>query len=349
VDEQHRRLVDLVNKLIGLLIETREISKELYSPILDEISGYAEEHFLDEELLMEREGLDSRFLARQKAAHKAFVGRINRFAIEENKVHEQLHKLATFLVDWLQFHIIHVDQGITRQIHRIGNGLTPVEAFELEKRAISSDFVPMSSIVDQFLGVVHTKNIALDTMKDDAVKQVEVRTAELETTNEQLRDLATHDELTGLPNRRFAMINIKQLLLESNRYKQVFSIMLIDLDNFKAVNDRFGHLEGDSVLKKLGEYLRRSVRDSDIVCRLGGDEFLIICPSSNHEDVRIVAEKLVSGSSPCFTPDGRESWTGSVSIGIAEFSIGTLDPVELISLADGALYASKHRGGRSVS
>jgi len=139
-------------------------------------------------------------------------------------------------------------------------------------------------------------------------------------------------------------------LLEKARYHdEGLSVLMLDADHFKAVNDRFGHAQGDTLLRTLAERLRQSVRASDIVCRLGGDEFLIICPRGTREGALNVARLILETSQPCFTPDGVECWDGAISIGIAEAEGDLVKPEDLLGAADQALYASKHKKGGCVT
>lgn len=126
------------------------------------------------------------------------------------------------------------------------------------------------------------------------------------------------------------------------------SVLMLDADNFKLVNDNFGHAEGDAILCALAERLRDCVRRCDIVCRLGGDEFLIICPNTSQPQATFVAKNILAAKQPLYTTDGVECWEGAISIGIAEAG-GTMTSVEeLLQAADQALYTVKRLGGGDV-
>ncbi|MDH5512560.1 MAG: GGDEF domain-containing protein, partial [Gammaproteobacteria bacterium] len=127
------------------------------------------------------------------------------------------------------------------------------------------------------------------------------------------------------------------------------SVLLLDADHFKQVNDRFGHAEGDALLRTLATRLRDAVRRSDIVCRLGGDEFLVICPHSSLPGAADVARKILAAKQPFCTADGVECWDGAISIGIAEATGAMTQPEDLLEAADQALYTAKRQGGARMA
>src|ERR1700675_5080308 len=123
---------------------------------------------------------------------------------------------------------------------------------------------------------------------------VTARTQGLETANRQLRHLATHDALTGLPNRVLMDDRISQSIVLAERQGQSFAVILLDLDRFKLVNDSLGHRAGDELLKEVGQRLKSVVRDVDTVARLGGDEFvLIVAPGPEREAAQQVAKRVI--------------------------------------------------------
>ncbi len=129
---------------------------------------------------------------------------------------------------------------------------------------------------------------------------VDARTEGLETANKQLRHLATHDALTGLPNRVLMDDRLSQSIVVADRQGQTFAVLLVDLDRFKLVNDSLGHRAGDELLKEVSQRLKSVVRDVDTVARLGGDEFvLIIAPSPERDAAQEV---------PATPPPWRRYW-----------------------------------------
>jgi len=158
----------------------------------------------------------------------------------------------------------------------------------------------------------------------------------------QAEQRARIDELTGLWNRRHLMERIQVEIGRHSRYGGAFSLVILDLDSFKAFNDTYGHIEGDRLLKQLGIVLKGAVRDADEAFRYGGDEFAILLPQTSIKDAHEVAERVRRR----ITSEVR---TGSVSmtasLGLASWPVDGIAISEIISAADKALYYAKQRGG----
>lgn len=156
----------------------------------------------------------------------------------------------------------------------------------------------------------------------------------------QLEYQALHDELTGLPNRLLFKDRVKSSLMRGQRQSISFSIILIDLDRFKAVNDSLGHNVGDLLLQEVARRLINNVRKVDTVARLGGDEFVIVLESLNHDETLQFADKLVSSINEPFLLAGHDIEVG-VSMGIASYPKQGQDCSTLINRADIAMYEAK--------
>jgi diguanylate cyclase (GGDEF)-like protein/PAS domain S-box-containing protein len=159
---------------------------------------------------------------------------------------------------------------------------------------------------------------------------------------EQLRHQALHDSLTGLPNRALVLDRAERMLSRAARSHGSVSVLFIDLDNFKEVNDGFGHAAGDKLLCSVAARLRRVTRDCDTVGRLGGDEFVVLADHGNSSDAsELIAERIHDVLHPPFQLAGRE-YLVSASIGIATASDGTAE--SLLQEADVAMYQAKTGG-----
>lgn len=164
----------------------------------------------------------------------------------------------------------------------------------------------------------------------------------------QIRYVATHDELTGLPNRNLLTDRLQQAILQHQRSDKVFSMMFLDLDGFKAINDDFGHDYGDEILVHAAQRLTNLLRKSDTVCRYGGDEFVVLLPSTNSTNAALaVARKLVTHLARPYQIKG-ETLDVSVSIGVAMFPEHGNDEHSLLRSADKAMYAAKAAGKNDV-
>ncbi len=157
---------------------------------------------------------------------------------------------------------------------------------------------------------------------------------------EDIKELSLRDQLTGLYMRRRMKDILEDLLYNFNRYKKIFSIIMIDIDDFKVINDTYGHLAGDEVLKTIASVLKRYTRQSDISFRYGGDEFIVLLPETQLEDALVVAEKIRKKiASVRFKKNGME-FTCSVSLGVTQ--VKEEDSVESIfERVDEALYMTK--------
>jgi len=161
---------------------------------------------------------------------------------------------------------------------------------------------------------------------------------------ETLRHLALHDALTGLPNRTLFQDRLRLAIRTAERTCQPFTLLFIDLDRFKEVNDSLGHQFGDRVLERIGVRLREALRDSDTVARLGGDEFAVLLPTAGAEVARALAQKALDQLSAPLMLDGHRIDLGA-SIGIAVYPEHGADAESMIHRADTAMYVAKQRGG----
>jgi diguanylate cyclase (GGDEF)-like protein len=165
----------------------------------------------------------------------------------------------------------------------------------------------------------------------------------------QAETLANYDPLTQLFNLRSVTDRIRHTLTRARLGEHIFATLFIDLDGFKVVNDNFGHAVGDSVLRIVAERLKGCVRESDIVGRIGGDEFIVILTHIKHrENAALIAEKIIERLSESIETDGVNCHIGA-SIGIAIFPEHGTDETALLAAADHAMYAVKNRGKNGYS
>lgn len=165
---------------------------------------------------------------------------------------------------------------------------------------------------------------------------------------EEIIYLNYHDFLTDLYNRRYFMEAGKKEIERVNRYEEPLSLMMVDIDHFKKVNDTYGHIAGDSILKRLGVILKESVRDVDIVGRLGGEEFGIILPETTLNDAKQVAERVREDIDDSTFEFKQSNISITVSIGIATYNKNNPNIDNMLHKADDALYEAKNRGRNCV-
>lgn len=159
----------------------------------------------------------------------------------------------------------------------------------------------------------------------------------------QMRELATYDPLTGLFNRRAFLVGVDSLSRLTQRARHSMALIFIDIDHFKSVNDQYGHAAGDQVIRAVARVIKTSVRDSDLCCRLGGEEFVLAMSGASASAALAKAEqiRLKVAQTSIETEAGTLHCT--VSLGVAA-QFGVLDPERAMADADAALYQSKRQG-----
>lgn len=164
-----------------------------------------------------------------------------------------------------------------------------------------------------------------------------------------LEKMAITDGLTMLYNHRFFVRRLNEEFKRAKRYSTNLSYLMIDLDDFKKINDKFGHQRGDIILQKVARVLKKSVRETDVVARYGGEEFAVLLPHTNKEDALNLANRICKAVR-CFKADVfGESERITVSVGIATFPYNGIETVDdLIRKADDRLYQAKHKGKDAV-
>ena len=171
------------------------------------------------------------------------------------------------------------------------------------------------------------------------------RTGELSRANQQLRELATTDGLTGLLNRRAFMDEARHMFELAQRYQRPLSFLMVDADRFKQVNDTYGHQAGDVVLVQLARVIKDCLRGTDIVGRIGGEEFAVILPETSLEQTAELTERLLDRirQTVIDVGEGRKLQV-TVSIGVATVPPVALDIEAVMKSADDQLYRAKQHG-----
>jgi diguanylate cyclase (GGDEF)-like protein len=195
--------------------------------------------------------------------------------------------------------------------------------------------------------VLSTRFEATAQQRETLHKQNERLQSEIDKrveSEQQLARQANYDQLTGLPNRNLALDRLTQAIKWAKRDGRSVLTMFLDLDRFKQVNDSLGHAAGDELLREAAQRLQSSVRDSDTVSRLGGDEFLVICPEMTEQaDWQQCATQMLKVLSAPFFIGDHEFFVGA-SIGVAAYPQGGTEPQKLLKNADIAMYAAKESG-----
>ncbi|MBV4460459.1 diguanylate cyclase [Pseudomonas sp. COR58] len=185
----------------------------------------------------------------------------------------------------------------------------------------------------------------LDNLGNDfnaLLDELESWQTHLQSENETLAHQASHDSLTGLPNRAFFEGRLIRALRSANKLHERVAVLFLDSDRFKSINDNFGHAAGDAVLVAVANRVRAQLREEDLVARLGGDEFaVLLTPLHKTEDAERIADKILASMDMPIALPGDTSVVTSLSIGIAVYPDHGATPGALLNAADGAMYQAK--------
>jgi diguanylate cyclase (GGDEF)-like protein len=181
----------------------------------------------------------------------------------------------------------------------------------------------------------------------EANRRLEREIAERRRAEEEARHLAHHDSLTGLPNRLLFNDHLELALAQARRGHTRVALVMLDLDQFKSVNDSYGHAAGDELLRSVAGRLRALVRESDTVARIGGDEFALVLPDlSDHDAPARIAQKLADGFQSRFNVDGVRLRVGA-SVGVSVYPDDATDGDTLLRRADMNMYRTKGFGNET--
>jgi diguanylate cyclase (GGDEF)-like protein len=191
-------------------------------------------------------------------------------------------------------------------------------------------------------------NVTQRKRADDELRKanqnLQLQLAQIQQLQAELREQATHDVLTGLFNRRYMQEILKQCLADAERYDSLVSIMMLDIDHFKQLNDEYGHKAGDLMLQAIGTLIGSSIRQMDTACRYGGEEFVVIMPRANLDVAMCRADELRTAfENMCITYQNHQL-RATISIGVASFPTHGTDDDTLLRAADQALYMAKAIG-----
>ena len=235
----------------------------------------------------------------------------------------------------------------------IGMSLTGILLAAILARAITHPIEVLGAAVQNFSGTGEAP--ALPVERQDEIgalarrfaelrAQIGQQMAELERRRSELEHLARHDALTGLPNRALFDDRMAVALAAARRDDGRLALLFVDLDDFKPINDRLGHVVGDRVLEAVAARIRQSIRESDTAARIGGDEFVVLLPGiAAAEDAKVVADKIRAAIDRPFVIDGHELAV-SVSMGLAHYPQDGTDATTLARHADTAMYRDKAAG-----
>jgi len=356
VDKQHHHLVDVINRFGDLLTQLQGVTFDDIETVFKELADYAQYHFREEEGLMTAAAMDPRHVKYHIKEHNNFLQEVTLMHARVSPDNRDASKpLFKFLIYWLAYHILGSDQSMSRQIKAIREGQNAADAYLNEERMREGAAEPLLHALNGLFHQISERNRELLELNRTLELKVAERTSalsevnrELAIANRSLEEMALTDVLTGLPNRRHALTRLARMWQESVRDDTPLACMMIDADGFKQINDTYGHDAGDEVLRQLSRHLLHLVRTDDVVSRLGGDEFLIICPGTTLEGALHIAEQMRLALGKLRVTAGNGIWHGSISVGVAVRQPGMGSPEELIKAADESVYVAKRNGRNRV-
>lgn len=245
-------------------------------------------------------------------------------------------------------------EGVAGKVFQTGKTMI-INNTEEDNRFVESDSsfvrsiscIPMAVYKD-VIGVINVTNKQGEegfSEQDAEILKAVADQAAVAVNKAQLWELAVTDSLTGLYIRRYFMAKFDEEFHRSKRYKKLFSIVMADLDKFKEINDVYGHTTGDLVLKTIGKFLQKNMRDVDIIARYGGDEFVMILPETDKDEAYFFAERLREKVSQIKLENLPKL---TISLGIASYPVDEKDIEGLIKKADAAMYSAKQTGRNMV-
>ena len=350
VDDQHRGLVNVINRFGELVMRQQTAAADELEAVFGELTRYAQYHFFEEESLMLGKHLDMRHITLHQQAHRSFLDEVTLLHGGISASNRDAAKsLLQFLTHWLAYHILGCDQFMAKQIASIGAGRSAEDAYLTDSPTTDPATDILLTALNGLFQQVSERNRELVELNRTLEMRVTERTQALQQANRRLEDLANTDTLTGLPNRRYALQSFAQEWEASIGNDTPLACMMIDADGFKLINDSHGHDAGDAVLRALSSRLRHAVRTDDIVCRLGGDEFLIICARTPLAGALQLAEAIRREVAALKVPAGASEWQGSISVGVAARTPAMSGIESLMKSADLGVYAAKRKGRNCVA
>jgi len=319
----HHRLENLKKKLTSKLnwYELVPLLEQVANLVIDAL-GDGQEEF--EQFL---QGLDSRLETIQQLVNSASQGQVDRSearAVFEGMLEGQVDEIRSVVNS--QNDLGELGQSISQHLGLIIQAMHTFSSGESTRETeLTHQLADMQSKLDEMESLAELAQHAI----------------------EEQRKKAMHDALTGLPNREAYQERVEQEIHRIERYGGSLSLIVCDIDLFKRINDSYGHLAGDKVLKIISKSLQRNLRDSDFIARFGGEEFVVLMPETSTKEAKLVAEKLRKKVESSPFNFKKEPVQITVSFGISEFAKGeTIE--EVFSRADKALYKAKDNGRNQV-
>ncbi|MBS1189481.1 MAG: diguanylate cyclase [Rhodocyclaceae bacterium] len=352
VDQQHRRLVELVNELSTSLIDGESQDDAALRVVIDKLADYADYHFTEEERLMEEVGVDPRHVTHHVATHRKFVEQVATMWNSRHTMSEPTGALLEFLIAWLSFHILGEDQEMAQQIKLIRAGALPAQALEAQAAPHDRTTGALLRALHNLYHLLSEQNHDLATANQRLEERVAERTRALEVAYHSLEMLSRTDGLLNIANRMCFDERIQTEWQRARRESQEVALLMIDVDLFKRYNDTYGHLQGDACLQAVAKAVAAAMRrPADLVARYGGEEIVALLPNTDLSGACSVATIIQGNLAALNIPHAGSGVAErvTVSIGAAALRPRADNQFEqLIAAADAALYEAKGCGRNQI-
>ena len=343
IDEQHKKLVELLNSLTQHLVNHDDV---MISEVFDELAAYANYHFDSEESVWEPYFKNDAWYKEHKGSHESFLPSVLEIKekYSDKTLNEVIEIIVKYLIRWLAHHIIGDDKKMALVIHKVNSGMS----FEEAKKATVNDIKGSSKVLIDTVLTMYDRlsSRTLELMKERNERKIaEVKLTE---ANKRLETLSITDQLTGLYNRRYFEEVFQKELNRAKRSQKFLTFIMLDIDHFKKLNDTYGHIEGDRALVNVADKLQQLCnRSGDYIFRMGGEEFGILITDSNEPVEQRFAEKLCRSIEALKIPNKNSdvSRYTTISMGIASKVPQKSDTEDFFLItADAQLYEAKEMG-----
>lgn len=357
VDEQHHRLVDLINRVGESLMASNSTDDAALRSVFDELADYARYHFAEEERLQRDSGLPSAYRDRHRLHHARFIEQLSLMRNARGSSSNPGEVLHEFLCAWLAFHILGEDQEMARQIALINAAESSDQALDVAAKPLDNGTGALLTALRGLYHVLSEQNRDLAAANQRLEERVADRTRELARANKRLTEfnfrleaLSNTDGLLGIANRRYFDDRLATEWRRAIREQQTVSLLMIDVDHFKHYNDTYGHQAGDRCLQSITRAVLSAVRrPTDLLARYGGEELVALLPNTDLNGATVMAEEIRKAISDRHIEHAGSPVTAEVTVSIGVATVKPDQAAEsaaLVAASDKALYAAKI-GGRN--
>lgn len=354
IDLQHKKLASLLNQLANTLVKDERL-KTL--EIFDELAQYATFHFESEEQIWRDTFGEDNWFDSHLMSHASFLPKVLTIKEEDkgDALNNVVEDIVKFLIRWLAFHIIDDDKKMSLVVQYVEQGMSLAEAKTSADHKMSGS---IRILIDTVLNMYDSlSSRALDLMREKDIRhKMELKLKEtnnkLQQANEMLESLSITDQLTGLHNRRHFEDVFNQKLRSCKRERAYFGLIMLDIDHFKKLNDKYGHSGGDNALKRVAQAIKDACeRPEDFPFRIGGEEFCVITSYQDRSKSRAFAEKIRTCIEDLNIPNQESSVSDTLTVSLGFFTEvpdNTSSMDDYLDTSDANLYSAKNSGRNNV-